>query len=100
MVIAVFGMRIVFPLAIVAIAAGLGPVEALRLSLKIRPATSRSSAARMSALPVSAGPSGAGRPGFLLRRRERCSLDRLDRGEAEPLLGVKAAEIALLLVVL
>ncbi len=33
MVIAVFGMRIVFPLAIVAIAAGLGPVEAFRLSL-------------------------------------------------------------------
>jgi hypothetical protein len=33
MVIAVFGMRIVFPLAIVAIAAGLGPVEAIRLSL-------------------------------------------------------------------
>nr|WP_100866435.1 DUF475 domain-containing protein [Novosphingobium kunmingense] len=33
MVIAVFGMRIVFPLAIVAIAAGLGPVDALRLSL-------------------------------------------------------------------
>lgn len=33
MVIAVFGMRIVFPLAIVAIAAGLGPIEALQLSL-------------------------------------------------------------------
>ncbi len=33
MVIAVFGMRIVFPLAIVAIAAGLGPVEAITLSL-------------------------------------------------------------------
>ncbi|MDE2412112.1 MAG: DUF475 domain-containing protein [Sphingomonadales bacterium] len=33
MVIAVFGMRIVFPLAIVAIAAGLGPREALQLSL-------------------------------------------------------------------
>jgi hypothetical protein len=33
MVIAVFGMRIVFPLAIVAIAAHIGPVEALRLSL-------------------------------------------------------------------
>lgn len=33
MVIAVFGMRIVFPLAIVAIAAGLGPREALELSL-------------------------------------------------------------------
>lgn len=33
MVIAVFGMRIVFPLAIVAIAAGLGPVEAVSLSL-------------------------------------------------------------------
>ena len=33
MVIAVFGMRIVFPLAIVAIAAGLGPMEAINLSL-------------------------------------------------------------------
>lgn len=33
MVIAVFGMRIVFPVAIVAIAAGIGPVEALRISL-------------------------------------------------------------------
>lgn len=31
--IAVFGMRIVFPIAIVAIAAGLGPVEAVSLSL-------------------------------------------------------------------
>ena len=30
---AVFGMRVVFPLAIVAIAAGIGPVEALQLSL-------------------------------------------------------------------
>ncbi len=34
MIIAVFGMRIVFPLAIVAIAAGLGPLEALDLSLR------------------------------------------------------------------
>lgn len=33
MIIAVFGMRIVFPLAIVAIAAGLGPIDALNLSL-------------------------------------------------------------------
>ena len=33
MLIAVFGMRIVFPLAIVAIAAGLGPVETVNLSL-------------------------------------------------------------------
>lgn len=33
MVIAVFGMRIVFPLAIVAIAAGLNPAEAISLSL-------------------------------------------------------------------
>lgn len=33
MIIAVFGMRIVFPLAIVAIAAGLGPSEAVSLSL-------------------------------------------------------------------
>src|SRR3546814_15384128 len=30
---AVFGMRVVFPLAIVAIAAGLGPVETVTLSL-------------------------------------------------------------------
>lgn len=34
MLIAVFGMRIVFPLAIVAIAAGLGPVETVQLSLR------------------------------------------------------------------
>jgi hypothetical protein len=34
MVIAVFGMRIVFPLAIVAIAAGLGPAAAIDLSLR------------------------------------------------------------------
>lgn len=33
MVIAVFGMRVLFPLAIVAIAADLGPLEAVRLSL-------------------------------------------------------------------
>ena len=33
MLIAVFGMRIVFPLAIVAIAAGLGPIETVKLSL-------------------------------------------------------------------
>lgn len=33
MVIAVFGMRVVFPLAIVAIAAGLGPMDAVHLSL-------------------------------------------------------------------
>ncbi|MBX9896532.1 MAG: DUF475 domain-containing protein [Qipengyuania sp.] len=31
---AVFGMRIVFPLAIVAIAAGIGPMQAIRLSLE------------------------------------------------------------------
>ena len=33
MLIAVFGMRIIFPLAIVAIAAGLGPMDAINLSL-------------------------------------------------------------------
>ncbi|WP_421847611.1 DUF475 domain-containing protein [Novosphingobium sp.] len=33
MVIAVFGMRIVFPVAIVAIASGIGPIEAVRISL-------------------------------------------------------------------
>src|SRR3569833_4556641 len=34
MVIAVYGMYIVFPLAIVAIAAGIGPIEAVHLSLE------------------------------------------------------------------
>jgi len=34
MVVAVFGMRILFPLAIVAVAAGLGPVETVQLSLR------------------------------------------------------------------
>lgn len=34
MAIAVFGMRVAFPLAIVAIAAGIGPFEAVRLSLR------------------------------------------------------------------
>jgi hypothetical protein len=33
MLIAVFGMRVIFPLAIVAIAAGLGPMDTIRLSL-------------------------------------------------------------------
>lgn len=33
MAIAVFGMRVIFPLAIVAVAAGLGPLDALELSL-------------------------------------------------------------------
>jgi hypothetical protein len=34
MAIAVFGMRVAFPLAIVAVAAGIGPFEAVRLSLR------------------------------------------------------------------
>jgi hypothetical protein len=38
-VIAVFGMRLVFPLLIVGITAHLGPVEAIRLALEQRPAT-------------------------------------------------------------
>jgi hypothetical protein len=33
MIIAVFGMRVIFPLAIVAIAAGLGPIDTIKLSL-------------------------------------------------------------------
>jgi uncharacterized protein len=37
-VIAVFGMRLVFPLVIVAVTAGLNPVEALTLALEQRPA--------------------------------------------------------------
>ena len=38
-VIAVFGMRLVFPLAIVGVTANLGPVEAVRLALEQRPAS-------------------------------------------------------------
>ena len=38
-VIAVFGMRLVFPLVIVAVTAGLNPVEALTLALEKRPET-------------------------------------------------------------
>ena len=34
-IIAVFGMRIVFPLLIVVIAAGIGPIEALKLAVKL-----------------------------------------------------------------
>jgi hypothetical protein len=56
MVIAVFGARVAFPLAIVGIGAGLGPVEALRLSLTHPADYERSSAARMSALQVLAAP--------------------------------------------
>jgi len=54
MLIAVFGMRIVFPLAIVAIAAGLGPQEALQLSLNDPKRYEEIVSSAMSASPASA----------------------------------------------
>ena len=44
--IAVFGMRLVFPLVIVAVTAGLNPVEALTLALEQRPPDDPTSATR------------------------------------------------------
>jgi hypothetical protein len=83
MIIAVFGMRIVFPLAIVAIAAGLGPREALELSLN--------DPKRYEEIVSSAHVGIAGFGGaflamvgsvVLLRRRKGSALDRVDRGKA------------------
>ena len=45
--IAVFGMRLVFPLVIVAVTAGLNPVEALTLALEQRPASDPTSYAHL-----------------------------------------------------
>ncbi len=85
---AVFGMRIVFPLAIVAIAAGLGPVEAVRLSLTnpaeyetdrlLRECRHRRLRRRIP---------GDGGPQVLLRCRQGSALDRRDRTQAGGDLG-------------
>ncbi len=101
MVIAVFGMRIVFPLAIVAIAAGLGPVEALNLSLN--------DPARYEAIVSSAHVGIAGFGGAFLAM---VGLSFFFDGEKDVhwigwiekklslVSNIKAAEIALLLVVI
>lgn len=101
MVIAVFGMRIVFPLAIVAIAAGLGPVEALKLSLN--------DPARYEAIVSSAHVGIAGFGGAFLAM---VGLSFFFDGEKDVhwigwletklsvVSNIKAAEIALLLVVI
>nr|WP_111766393.1 DUF475 domain-containing protein [Nakamurella deserti] len=48
-VIAVFGMRLVFPLLIVAVTAGLGPVEAISLAMEQRPESNPTSYAALLA---------------------------------------------------
>ncbi len=101
MVIAVFGMRIVFPLAIVAIAAGLGPIEALNLSLN-NPA--QYEAIVSSAHVAIAGFGGAflamvGLSFFFDGEKDVHWLRWIEK-KLSVVSNIKAAEIALLLVVL
>jgi uncharacterized protein len=101
MLIAVFGMRIVFPLAIVAIAAGLGPIEALNLSLN----NPREYEAIVSSAHVGiAGFGGAflamvGLSFFFDGEKDIHWLEWLEQ-KLSVVSNIKAAEIALLLVVL
>lgn len=101
MLIAVFGMRIVFPLAIVAIAAGIGPMEALRLSLQ--------DPARYEAIVSSAhvGIAGFGGAflamvglGFFFDEEKDVHWLRWIETKLARASSIKAAEIAVLLVVL
>ena len=101
MVIAVFGMRIVFPLAIVAIAAGMGPMEALNLSLND---PRRYEEIVSSAHVGIAGFGGAflamvGLSFFFDADKEIHWIDRLEAFLAK-FSNIKAAEIALLLLAL
>lgn len=101
MLIAVFGMRIVFPLAIVAIAAGLGPMAALDLSLN----DPRQYEAIVSGAHVGiAGFGGAflamvGLSFFFDGDKEIHWIEWLE-AKLSVVSNIKAAEIALLLVVL
>jgi uncharacterized protein len=101
MVIAVFGMRIVFPLAIVAIAAGLGPLAALDLSLN----DPRQYEAIVSSAHVGiAGFGGAflamvGLSFFFDGDKDVHWIEWLE-AKLSVVSNIKAAEIALLLVVL
>ena len=98
---AVFGMRIVFPLAIVAIAAGLGPVDTVRLSL--------TNPAEYERIVSSAGVGIAGFGGAFLAMvglkfffnadKEVHWIDVVERRLAA-VSAVKAVEIGLLLLVL
>lgn len=99
MLIAVFGMRIVFPLAIVAIAAGLGPIDALNLSLND---PKRYEEIVSSAHVGIAGFGGAflalvGFSFFFDLDKEVHWIDWIER-KLQAVSSVKAAEIALLLV--
>jgi uncharacterized protein len=101
MLIAVFGMRIVFPLAIVAIAAGLGPMEAIDLSLN---QPKRYEEIVSSAHVGIAGFGGAflalvGFSFFFDLDKDVHWIDWIER-KLQAVSSVKAAEIALLLVVL
>jgi uncharacterized protein len=101
MVIAVFGMRIVFPLAIVAIAAGLGPIDALNLSLN----NPREYEAIVSSAHIGiAGFGGAflamvGLSFFFDGEKDIHWLEWLEK-KLSVVANIKAAEIALLLLVL
>ncbi|MEQ1641649.1 MAG: DUF475 domain-containing protein [Novosphingobium sp.] len=101
MLIAVFGMRIVFPLAIVAIAAGLGPMAALDLSLN----DPRQYEAIVSGAHIGiAGFGGAflamvGLSFFFDGDKEIHWIEWLE-AKLSVVSNIKAAEIALLLVVL
>jgi uncharacterized protein len=101
MLIAVFGMRIVFPLAIVAIAAGLGPIDALNLSLN----NPREYEAIVSGAHVGiAGFGGAflamvGLSFFFDGEKDVHWIEWLE-AKLSVVSNIKAAEIALLLVVL
>jgi uncharacterized protein len=101
MLIAVFGMRIVFPLAIVAIAAGLGPIDALNLSLN----NPREYEAIVSSAHIGiAGFGGAflamvGLSFFFDGEKDVHWLEWLEQ-KLSVVSNIKAAEIALLLLVL
>ena len=101
MVIAVFGMRIVFPLAIVAIAAGLGPIDALNLSLN----SPREYEAIVSSAHIGiAGFGGAflamvGLSFFFDGEKDIHWLEWLEK-KLSVVANIKAAEIALLLLAL
>jgi hypothetical protein len=101
MLIAVFGMRIIFPLAIVAIAAGLGPMDTINLSLND---PERYEAIVSSAHVGIAGFGGAflamvGLSFFFDGEKDIHWIEWIE-AKLSTVSNIKAAEIALLLVVL
>ncbi len=91
-----------FPLAIVAIAAGIGPIEAVDLSLTNPAEYERIvSSAHVGIAGFGGAFLGDGRAEILLRRRQGRALDRRDRAPARRAVSaVKAVEIGLLLLAL